>query len=108
MKSLDKLILDFKRINLINSKSFDNEKIEYDNLVFIGKFIESYYSYDQLNELLLVEFENKTMLNILDFEVKEFIEKYEMNNVFFQSIDLRKIENGILPYYDNMNFFQSN
>lgn len=100
MISLNKLILDFKRINLINSKSFVNEKIEYDNLVFIGKFIESYNSYDQLNELLLLEFKNKSMLSILNIEVKEFIEKYEMNNVFFQSIDLRKIENEILPYYD--------
>lgn len=101
MISIDKLILDFQKINSINSLSFKDKESEFDNLVFIGKFIESYNSNDNLNELLLFEIKNKSKLNILNAEVKEFVEKYELNNIFFQSIDLRIIENEILANYHN-------
>lgn len=105
MISLDKLILDYKKINSINRTNFKNGKIEDNSFILIGKFIELYNSFDDLNKLLLLENNDKQKLSILKLEVIEFLKKYESNNVFFENSNRRKIEEEILLYYnDNVLF----
>lgn len=105
MDTLNQLILDFKTINSISQSTIQNEEIEQNSFVFIGKFIEKYYLDNKYYEILLSETNNTANLYLMKAETTIFLQNYNANNIFFKDLDRKKMFDEMQSYYEANYFF---